>query len=189
MRHERKDIPAELDGVVDRLLAHRAELSPVELDRIKLDSRRRAAAGPRGNLKRETPKNMKTRTSILALLASGVLLSTGGAALGVSGLASSDSAGNAQYQVAPVGNSGTGGENAVVLGASETNPGAVEGAGGTLGQSATAPAVAQPSAQQSLDSGDSLPFTGYAAIPVLLLGLGLLGAGVMMRRRSLRETA
>jgi len=29
-----------------------------------------------------------------------------------------------------------------------------------------------------------LPFTGYAAIPVLLAGLGLLSNGVIMRRRT-----
>jgi hypothetical protein len=185
MRHERKDIPAELEATADRLLAHRAELSPVELDRIKLSARSRAAAGPRGNLTRETQKTMKTRTSILALLASGVLLSSGGVAMGVSGLAGSDSAGNVQYQVTEDNAGGEAGQGPVVLGASETNNG---GGSGVLGETESAAAVAQPSAQQSLDSSEGLPFTGYAAIPVLLLGLGLLGAGVMMRRRTAGDT-
>ena len=217
----------ELDGVVDRLLAHRAELSPIELDRIK----RRVAGTPR-NLKRETERNMKTRTSILALLASGVILSTGGAALGVSGLAGSSSAGNVQYPetvttpttttttpttttetVVPTATGGgttgggttgggtTGGEvqtgedttaPVVVLGETETQQGtAAAPAGGTAGESASeAPvAVAQPTAQQSLDSEDELPFTGFAAIPLLLLGLGLLGAGLVLRRRSANDLA
>jgi len=165
MRPFDQDLPAEFDGVIEQLHAHRAELSPLELDRIKT------------TIKREK-SHMKTRTSIVAVLVSGLLFSGTGVALGVSGLASSDSAGNAQYQVTPQGGGGT---KPTVKGASETRaPNS-----GTKGVSATSPtAVAQPSAQQSLDSSDSLPFTGYAAIPVLLLGLGLLGAGVMMRRRS-----
>jgi hypothetical protein len=166
MRPFDQDLPAEFDGVIEQLHAHRAELSPLELDRIKI------------TIKREK-SHMKTRTSIVAVLVSGILFSGTGVALGVSGLAGSDSAGNAQYQVTPLG----GGDNQpTVKGASETRA----PTSGTKGVSATSSpaAVAQPSAQQSLDSGDSLPFTGYAAIPVLLIGLALLGTGVMMRRRS-----
>lgn len=195
----------ELDGVIDRLLAHRAELSPIELDRI----RHRVAGKPR-NLERETERNMKTSTSILALLVSGVILSTGGAALGVSGLAGSSSAGNVQYPtsvVAPTGGgetSGGGGSNGVdvqrgegtapvvVLGETETQQGtAVAPAGGTAGETASQQpaAIAQPTAQETLDSNKELPFTGYAAVPLLLLGLGLLGAGIVLRRRSAHDLA
>lgn len=157
---------------------------------------------------------MKTRTSILALLASGVLLSTGGAALGVSGLAASGSAGNAQYRetitttTTPTdtvvstdtgggttgttgggggGDTGGGAAPVVVLGETETHRGTANApAGDTAGESAGEEpvAIAQPTAQQTLDSGGELPFTGYAAIPLLLLGLGLLGAGLVLRRRS-----
>lgn len=176
MRRSNEDLPAEFDGVIDRLLAHRAELTPLELDRIKLESRSRAAGEPRHNLKRENTPVMKTRTSILAVLASGILLSSTGAALGVSGLASSGSAGNAQYQVTP---SGTGQGPTVKGVSSKTAPTAAGQASGT-----SPAAVAQPSAQQSLDNGSELPFTGWAAIPVLLIGLMLLGAGVVMRRRT-----
>jgi hypothetical protein len=37
--------------------------------------------------------------------------------------------------------------------------------------------------QAANGGGGSLPFTGYLAVPVLLVGLGLLGAGVAMRLR------
>lgn len=173
MRPFDQDLPAEFDGVVERLHAHRAELSPLELDRIKTTIKREKA-------------HMKTRTSILAVLISGIVLSSGGVALGVSGLASSDSAGNAQYQVKTQGAGGSGGNGPTVKGASATRP----PTSGTAGVSASSPtAVAQPTAQQSLDTGSSLPFTGYLAIPVLLIGLALLGTGVMMRRRTARDQA
>ena len=201
MKRSHQDLPAEFDVVVDRLLAHRAELTPLELDRIKHESRSRAAGAPRMNLKRENTTVMKTRTSILAVLASGILLSGTGAALGVSGLADSDSAGNAQYNVVTPqnqggANGGSGQGGPVVLGETESNAGSGGGtspsgageAGEVQGATGVSPtAVAQPGAQQSLDADDELPFTGWAAIPVLLLGLALLGAGMVMRRRTLND--
>ena len=171
MRSFDQDHPAEFDGVIEQLHAHRAELSPLELDRIKTTIKREKA-------------HMRTRTSILAVLISGMVFSGGGVALGVSGLGSSNSAGNSQYSVQTKGAGGSNGSGngPTVKGASATrSPSA-----GTKGAGATSPAaVAQPTAQQSLDTGSgSLPFTGYLAIPVLLIGLALLGAGVMMRRRT-----
>lgn len=179
MRHATQDIPGEFDEVVERLQAHRAEISPLELDRIKLEARSRAARTPRLTFKREKAQVMRTKTSILAVLASGIVMSGGGVALGVSGLAGSDSASSSQYNVKPM--SGTEGVNAhhqgpTVLGASETGPKATN---------ATAPTqAAQPTAQRNLDTNSGLPFTGYAAIPVLLIGLALLGTGMVMRRRT-----
>jgi cobalamin biosynthesis Mg chelatase CobN len=41
----------------------------------------------------------------------------------------------------------------------------------------------QESRQESSGGGGTLPFTGFLAIPVLLVGVGLLGAGVAMRLR------
>jgi hypothetical protein len=181
MRRSSQDIPGELDDVVRRLQAHRAELTPLELDRIKLESRTRAAGRPRFTNQRENTQVMRTKTSILAVLVSGIVMSGGGVALGVSGIAGSDNASQSQYQVKPIGAHAQG---PTVLGASATSP---------AGNSAAAPAstqgaaVAQPTAQRSLGSGSGLPFTGYAAIPVLLIGLALLGSGVVMRRRSRAE--
>lgn len=178
MNHE-SGIPEDLDGVVARLQQHRAGLSPLELDRIKRLSRDRAASNGRAHIKREERIFMKTRATVLGVLAGGLVLSFSGAAMGVSGLAGSNSASEAQYQVQVTPSKPT------VLGASAVRPAASTNAGSG---SAPATAVAQPSAQQSLDSGGSLPFTGYAAIPVLLLGLALLGTGFVMRRRTQHDS-
>jgi cobalamin biosynthesis Mg chelatase CobN len=188
--------PEEPDGIVERLLAHRAELTPLELDRIKTESRARAIGRPRTHGTREERSVMKTRTGLLAVLASGALLSSGGVAMGVSGLAAAgNSAATAQYN-ATTPTQTTSGAQGQVQGASGQVQGAtgqVLGATNTKSPSnavsgatqSTPAAVAQPTRQEALSNGgNQLPFTGYAAIPVLLLGLGLLGTGVVMRRRS-----
>jgi hypothetical protein len=41
----------------------------------------------------------------------------------------------------------------------------------------------QPIRQQA-DQGESLPFTGLAAIPILVVGIGLLASGLVLRRRA-----
>lgn len=133
---------------------------------------------------------MKTRTGLLAVLASGALLSSGGVAMGVSGLAAAgNSAATAQYNATtPVTQTTSGAQGQVqgatgqVLGATNTKSPSNAVSGATQ---STPAAVAQPTRQEALsNSGNQLPFTGYAAIPVLLLGLALLGTGAVMRRRS-----
>jgi hypothetical protein len=108
----------------------------------------------------------------------GLLMMGTGGALAVSGFSGSSAAG------------------------SEYGPSGVKGvqATGTLGvkkapaatKKTTTPAAVAPAAttsqvqpsQQVSSGGKSLPFTGYAAIPVLLIGITLLGTGAMMRRRT-----
>ena len=48
---------------------------------------------------------------------------------------------------------------------------------------ANSPAETQAVRQVASTSSGSLPFTGFLAIPVLIIGVGLLGAGVAMRLR------
>ena len=43
---------------------------------------------------------------------------------------------------------------------------------------------AQPTRQVEADGGDELPFTGFAAIPILIGGIALLSGGLVLRRRT-----
>src|SRR3954451_18997846 len=90
-------LPEELEDIAGVLSAHRAQLTPLELDRIKLDSRARAAGKPSIKIKREDRVVMRTRMNIVAVLVAGIVFSTAGAAMGISGLASDNGAGDAQY--------------------------------------------------------------------------------------------
>lgn len=153
---------------------------------------------------------MRSRLAITALLATGALMSSGGAALGVSALSTDLSASAAQYGTPPPAAQATPPAGQAVLGAQTGNSAAAgpQDSSGVLGATAegttaaagpnagvagestssSAPtAIAQPARQVSASQADQLPFTGYAAIPMLLIGLALLGAGVVLRRGTRRS--
>ncbi len=104
---------------------------------------------------------MKSRLTIITLLVAGILLIGAGAALGVSGVSGSGSAGSAQYTTETT-------NTQAVLPTSETSP-PTQGTG------------------QVSSGGSEVPFTGYAAIPVLVAGVALLGTGLVVRRRTVRR--
>lgn len=110
---------------------------------------------------------MKSRMTITTMLVVGALMSMSGAGLAVSGSSGSGSAAGVQYQTETTASQGVSGQGKVSEKAPQVKP---------------AQQVAAASA--SGDSGDELPFTGYSALPVLLGGLGVLGAGLVLRRRS-----
>ena len=163
-RNDHERIPAELADVAQRLRDERPEASALELDRIKL----RAQASARRHVQRREPF-MRSRLAITSMLVVGVLMSGAGAGLAVSGISGSGSSGNAQYPTTKV-------DTQTVLPTTETNA-----PSDTTDTSETTPA--QSTRQVSSNDNSSLPFTGYAAIPVLLIGLSLLSVGVVMRRR------
>jgi hypothetical protein len=153
----------DLQRVADRLRAGRPQLTVLELDEISQRVRARAAA-------RRRPRSafMKSRLTILAMLVAGMLLCTTGAGLAVSGISSGTNAAQGQYGgEQPQGN---------VLGEEESG-----GGGG-----ATQPAEeTQPARQvEAGGGGKELPFTGFAALPVLLGGVVLLGGGLVLRART-----
>lgn len=193
----------EFDDVIRRLEEERPQASPLELDEIKQRVRRRAADPSRkGN------QSMKSRFAILAMLVTGMLLSTAGAGLALQG----DNASVSQYGTpvctpTPTGGGvnptetpqggGGGGTNVCeeggVLPAQENNPGtgggeapAEETEGGVLPAKETN--VAQPERQVAAQAETSqLPMTGFAAIPVLVGGLALLAGGLILRRRTSQD--
>jgi hypothetical protein len=160
----------EFDDVIRLLRENRPEATALELDQIKQRVRRRTAQRP--SRRREA---MKSRLAILSMLALGMVFSTTGAGLAVQGL-TSDDASVAQYgpeEEQPAG--GVLGED--VAGGGEADE------GGVAGEEAV-----QPARQVAAESaGDTLPFTGFLAIPVLLGGVALLSTGLVLRHRTRRD--
>jgi hypothetical protein len=176
-------IPDDLQPVVDLLRANRPEATALELDAVKQRVRRRAAPAHAGRRARSATF-MKSRLAILSMLVAGILLSTTGAGLAVTGLGGND-ASVAQYATptpTPTGgdNGGTLGEGGSSGGSPNANHGGTQGTG-------TGNAV-QPARQVETGAGGGqLPFTGFLAIPVLLGGIALLGAGMVLRHRTANE--
>jgi hypothetical protein len=168
------DLQPDLQSVIDMLHAHRPEATALELDAVKQQVRARVANPAR----RRTRGNqlMKSRLVILTMLVLGMLLSTTGAGLAVSGL-SGTNASIAQYSTpTPTGGGG-------VLGDQDTGSGTAPEQNG--GGTAPSEASTQPARQVEAGANNSqLPFTGFAAIPVLLGGIALLSAGLVLRRRT-----
>jgi len=121
---------------------------------------------------------MKSRLVVLTMLVLGMLLSTTGAGLAVSGL-SGDNASIAEYaQPSPGGGGG-------VLGDQDSGAGESPSGGGESPSGGEEGADVQPSRQVEAGANDTnLPFTGFAAIPVLIGGIALLSAGLVLRRRT-----
>lgn len=142
---------------------------------------------------------MKSRVALVAVLALGVFMSGTGATLAVSGLANTGSASSAQYP-------GENGKKSHHLVEGENSSGgkcdngsnsAASGNGNGSGSSSDKCANSKPVPAATVEtqaveqvavtgSSSSLPFTGFLAVPVLIVGLGLLGAGVAMRVRNRR---
>jgi hypothetical protein len=170
---QHNDLQPDLQPVIDQLHAHRPEATALELDAVKQQVRARVA-NPARRRTRGNPL-MKSRLVILTMLVLGMLLSTTGAGLAVTGL-SGDNASIAQYSTPTPTPTGGGG----VLGDQDTGngngkaPAENNGGGGV-----------QPARQVEAGANNStLPFTGFAAIPILLGGVVLLSAGLVLRRRA-----
>jgi hypothetical protein len=172
----------EFSTVVDQLRAHRPEATALELDAVKRRVRERVATRPAGRRARSASL-MKSRLAILSMLVTGMLLSTAGAGIAVTSVVTHDGAATAVYgggKEKPKGD---------VLGEDTTNtPSGVAGEesgnapSGTAGESGGG---VQPARQVEAGAGsDTLPFTGFLAIPVLLGGVALLSAGLVLRRRA-----
>jgi hypothetical protein len=117
-----------------------------------------------------------------------MVLSTGGAGLAVSGFASQT--GNAsQAEYGTVTATPTETTEGGVLGEDESG-GPAGGTENNNGGPAGSPAGGSTQPTRQVESGaqgnggGQLPFTGFAAIPILLGGVALLVTGLVMRRRT-----
>ena len=182
----------EFDDVIRLLREQRPEATPLELDQIKQRVRRRAEHGSRRN------QPMKSRLAILGMLVTGMLFTTTGAGVAVTSLTSGHNAAVQSYG----GNQGTtpafpkiGGEKprGGVEGVQRNRPNRQQPqsdeqpAGGVAGAQDTAPTALQPTRQVEVGATsdeNTLPFTGFAAIPVLMIGIALLAGGFVLRRRA-----
>jgi hypothetical protein len=162
---------AELGPVIARLQDERPTASDLELGLIRQRVRDRVTPSARRSRRTEF---MRSRLAIIAMLVFGMVLSTGGGALAVSGFSSqANNAAGGQY-----GSEDQGGQG--VLGEEET------GAAPTESGSPTQPAR-QVEAGAQATGGEELPFTGFAAIPILIGGVALLTSGLVLRRRSAHD--
>jgi hypothetical protein len=159
------ELQDDLQPVIARLEAERPTATALELDEVK----QRVLARTATRSRRRTQGVMRSRAAILTTLVLGLLLSTSGAGLAISGFADNNQAAVAQY------GQGKGAGNVLPAHAEKkSRPGA-----SVLPGRQTETLVA---AQQ----GSQLPFTGFAAIPVLLLGIGLVSAGLVLRHTGRR---
>jgi hypothetical protein len=202
----------EFDDVIRLLKDERPQATDLELDEIKQRVRRRAA-----DPSRRSSQSMKSRIAILGLLVSGMLFSTAGAGLAIQGGGTAQSGSNAavsQYEtptptptptpvctatpspgagnVSPSDICGEGGvlpaeeNNAPTTETAETAPATDTGSGALPAEESNT--GTQPTRQEAAAAQTSqLPFTGFAAIPVLLGGLALLSGGLVLRRRTRSE--
>jgi hypothetical protein len=167
-------VPPELLPVAAELRDERPVATAAELDRVW--SRVRSHRG-RG-VARQKGAWLRSRLALTTMLVVGLFLSTAGAGLAISGISDSDSAGIAQY-VSPGED-----EDDEDVGAVEDRgePGEDPGeAGEGPGAEAQVPAQAGAAGERS-----GLPFTGLAAIPLLVIGVVLLIAGVVLSRSTRR---
>jgi hypothetical protein len=205
----RDRIPAELQDIEETLRANRHEASPLELDRIKLQAIRQAAQQRPSFLARQKGAFMKSRLAMMLVIAAGFMLSTTGAGLAISGSSSSGSAAESQYTPAGVEEHGghkpegqgvkgatTKGGNGCAENGGNGNGASGNGNGGANGsncnETEAAPAeveVAPVAAEQQavVSNGSSLPFTGFVAIPLLIIGVLMVVGGALLRLKSRKE--
>jgi hypothetical protein len=194
----------EFDDVIRLLKDERPQATDLELDEIKQRVRRRAADPSRRS------QSMKSRLAILGMLVAGMVFSTAGVGLAIQGQSGSNAAisqyGTPTPTATPVCTPTPTGTTTPTRGEGEVTPSDICGEGGVLpaeeenapsggeggespssGGGGTLPAeeTTQAERQQAAAAQTSeLPFTGFAAIPVLLGGLALLAGGLILRKRT-----
>jgi hypothetical protein len=193
----RNRTPAELQEIEDTLRAERHQATGLELDAIKLQAIRQAER-PRTSLITKKGTFMKSRLALTMVLVAGFMFSTTGATLAISGSSGSGSASESQY-VSPTneeggnhgvkgveekgGDKGNKGNKTLIGPSSNNNNGPSNGAGPV----SVEPAPTAVEQQTVVNNGSSLPFTGFVAIPLLIIGLALIVGGGVMRLKSRKD--
>ena len=175
-QNDRDQTPADFAWVVERLESERPLADSLELDRMKLQARKQAARASRSRPKGSL---LKSRVAITAILMLGLVTGGTGTTLALSD--GSSNAAQTQYPTQPrtevLGEENSGGDTGdrggQVLGTTEASP--------------RSPGAVQGSQQVvATDSDSNLPFTGLAAVPLIVLGLGLIALGATLYRSTRR---
>ncbi|HEX2071110.1 MAG TPA: hypothetical protein VHF90_05630 [Thermoleophilaceae bacterium] len=199
MDENRNLAPDELSEVADRLRESRSVPTPLELDELKLRARRQAArrsTSPGGTM-------LKSRLALTALIAVGAMMSGTGATLAVTGSSGSGSAAQHQYttpttttettpttttETTPTTPTETTQTTSTTVERQPTlAPQQVAGDQDEGGDDEDSPSDdSEPTEQVEVagDSDESLPFTGFLAIPLLLGGVAMIATGGILRHRS-----
>ncbi|MFL5885348.1 MAG: hypothetical protein ACJ77M_09785 [Thermoleophilaceae bacterium] len=162
-------LPPELEDVVAELDAARAVPSPDEAGRIH----------QRVAIRSRPASPMRARIALVSVLVGGVMMSGTGAALALSGESSHGNASAAGYS-API----TQSTQPQVLGETQgTTPTTTTEPTTSSTPTSTQPVQVQGVRQVASSNVKSLPFTGLAAIPIILLGVAMMAGGALLRRR------
>lgn len=180
---DHNDLHPDLEQTVSRLARERPRLAAHEVEslhrRIMARAARKASAEPKGIF-------MKSRLALISMLAVGMLMSGTGATLAIDGISSTQNAATAQYGAPSSDEGGVLGETGKGnVPAPPAKPGGGGGAAGDVRGDDDRAAV-QPTRQIELGTAPTtgqLPFTGYAGITIMLIGLALLSTGLLLRRR------
>jgi hypothetical protein len=171
MNHSNDD--RTLAEVAERLRAERVQATALELDELKLRAKRQGAASAPQPFKKGTL--VRSRVFLTLLVVLGLMMSTTGATLAITGGSGSENAGVAQYGDDDDDDNG------------DDIAGRGQGGGGDVGDGAPTDDIAgaQQTQQVSAQSDDgSLPFTGFVAIPLVIGGVALVGTGAVLRRKA-----
>jgi hypothetical protein len=125
---------------------------------------------------------MRLRLTMVTMLTVGIVMSGAGAALASQGLRQSDNAAAAQYP--PVGVPNQPERQGLLPFQGGTSPTNQQERPVQVGPP---PTVEQVQGVRQVEAASSLPFTGFAAIPILLLGAALLITGLVLHRKAPRE--
>ena len=173
------------------------ELTTLELDAIKRRAMSSAARKSPSLFTKQKGILMKSRLAVTSMLALGLLMSGTGATLAVSGISESGSSAGAQYECMTDENGNRPAEcdekrtpdaDPLVLSDLESGtPDDPSDPGDPVAEPGDPVADVQET-RQVASTDDTLPFTGFLAIPALIGGVGLLGSGLVLRRRMGKES-